>query len=80
MHIGEIHIYVNLIIMEKTSNNVKRVFTRFVDKHKERYVQYLGDGDSESYVNVKNVYENIEIKKTGMCWTLSKKGRRNSIT
>ena len=41
----------------------KQVFTRSIDKHKVRYVDYLGDGDSKSYVNVKKAYEGIEIKK-----------------
>ena len=44
------------------TEGAKRVFTRSIDKHKVRYVEYLGDGDSKSYVRVKNVYKDIEIK------------------
>ena len=45
------------------TEGAKRVFTRSIDKHKVRYVEYLGDGDSKSYVNVEDVNEGIEIKK-----------------
>ena len=47
------------------AEGAKRVFTRSIDKHKVRYVEHLGDGDCKGYVNVKNVYEGIE-----MCWKL----------
>ena len=45
------------------TEGAKRVFARSIDKNKVSYVEYLGDGDSKSYVNVKNVYRGIEIKK-----------------
>ena len=45
------------------TEGAKRVFARSIDKNRVSYVEYLGDGDSKSYVNVKNVYGGIEIKK-----------------
>ena len=41
----------------------KRVFERSVDRHNMRYVNFLGDGDSKSYLTVKDTYPSIEIKK-----------------
>ena len=41
----------------------KRVFQRSIDNRQLRYIQYLGDGDSKSYMNVKNTYPDIEIEK-----------------
>ena len=41
----------------------KRVFQRSIDNRQLRYIQYLGDGDSKSYMNVKNTYLNTEIEK-----------------
>ncbi|XP_065675570.1 uncharacterized protein LOC136091785 [Hydra vulgaris] len=41
----------------------KRVFQRSIDNRQLRYIQYLGDGDSKSYVHVKNTYPDIEVEK-----------------
>ena len=41
----------------------KRIFEHSIKKHKSRYVQFLGDGDTKSYVNVKDTQPCIEIKK-----------------
>ena len=41
----------------------KRLFECSVKKHKLRYVEFLGNGDTKSYVNVKDTYPGIEIKK-----------------
>ena len=41
----------------------KRVFQHSIDNCQLRYIQYFGDGDSKSYMNVKNTYPDIEIKK-----------------
>ncbi|XP_065658536.1 uncharacterized protein LOC136083057 [Hydra vulgaris] len=41
----------------------KRVFQRSIDNRQLRYIQYLGDGDSKSYVNVKNTYPDKEVEK-----------------
>ena len=41
----------------------KRVFQLSIDNCQLRYIQYLGDGDSKSYMNVKNTYPDIEIEK-----------------
>ena len=43
------------------AEGAKRVFERSIKKHKLRYVEFLGDGDTKSYVNVKDTV--IEIKK-----------------
>ena len=40
----------------------KRVFERLIKKHKLLYVEYLGDGDTKIYVNVKDTYPGIESK------------------
>ena len=45
------------------AEGVKRVFERSIKKHKLRYVEFLGDGDTKSYVNVKDTYPGIEFKK-----------------
>ena len=45
------------------SEGAKRVFERSIKKHKLRYVEFLGDGDTKSYVNVKDIYPGIEIKR-----------------
>ena len=41
----------------------KRVFDRSITKHNLRYVEFLGDGDSKSFTNVKYTYPDHEIKK-----------------
>ena len=41
----------------------KRVFDRPITKHNLRYVEFLGDGDSKSFTNVKYNYPDLEIKK-----------------
>ena len=40
----------------------KGVFERLIKK-KLRYVEFLGVGDTKSYVNVKDTYPGFEIKK-----------------
>ena len=55
------------------AESVKRVFERSIKKHELRYVEFLGDGDTRSYVNAKDTDPGIEIKKIRVCWTLSKK-------
>ena len=42
---------------------VKRIFEHAIKKHKSRYVQFLGDGDTKSYINVKDTQPGIEIEK-----------------
>ena len=42
---------------------VYRILQRAIEKHNLPYVKYPGDGDSKSYLTVKNVYEGLEIKK-----------------
>ena len=44
------------------TEGAKRVFQRSIAEHNLRYVEYLGDGDSKSYLSVKNVCEGLEIK------------------
>ena len=41
----------------------KRVFQRSIDNRQLRYIQYLADGDSKTYMNVKHTYPDIEIEK-----------------
>ena len=41
----------------------KRVFDRSITKHNLWYVEFLGDGDSKSFTNVKYTYPDLEIKK-----------------
>ena len=36
------------------AEGVRRAFERSVKKHKLRHVEFLGDGDTKSYVNVKD--------------------------
>ena len=45
------------------AEGAKRVFERSIKKHKLKYVEFLGDGDTKSYVNIKDTYPDIEIKK-----------------
>ena len=45
------------------AEGAKRVFERSIKKHKLKYVEFLGDGDTKSYVNIKDTYPGIEIKK-----------------
>ena len=33
---------------------MKRIFEHAIKKHKSRHVQFLGDGDTKSYINVKD--------------------------
>ena len=41
----------------------KRVFERSIEKHKLRYVNFLGDGDSKSFNSVKDVYPDTQVTK-----------------
>ena len=45
------------------TEGAKRVFERSINKHNLRYTEFLGDGDSKSFLTVKNVYSNVEVKK-----------------
>jgi hypothetical protein len=42
---------------------MKKIFERSITDRKLRYIKYLGDGDSKSYLNVMNVYPGLEVKK-----------------
>ena len=44
------------------TEGAKRVFQRCFEEYNLCYVEYLGDGDSKSYLSIKNVYEGLEIK------------------
>ena len=63
MHSGEIQISINLIMSvlqeEWTQKEQNGYFKRSIEKHNLRYVEYFVDGDSKSYVSVKNVYERV---------------------
>ena len=41
----------------------KRIFSRSIENQNLRYSEFLGDGDSKSYVNVKEIYDGIKMKK-----------------
>ena len=41
----------------------KHIFEHSIKKHKLGYVEFLGNGNTKSYVNVKDTYPGIEIKK-----------------
>ena len=41
---------------------VKRIFQRSVQKHKLRYTEYYGDGDSKGFSGVENTYIEKELK------------------
>ena len=45
------------------TEGAKQVFNRSIDKHKLRYTHFLGDGDSKSFLSVKDVYPDVEVKK-----------------
>ena len=64
---GKTHIYVDTTtkVLQEVwrPEGEKRVFERSIKKHKLRYVEFLGDGDTKSYVNVKATYPGIEVKK-----------------
>ena len=45
------------------AEGAKRVFEHSIKKHKLRYVEFVGDGDTKCYVNVKDIYPGNEIKK-----------------
>ena len=45
------------------AEGAKRVFERLIKKHKSRYIEFLGDGYTKNYINVKDTYPGIEIKK-----------------
>ena len=42
---------------------LKRYFSRNIEKHQLRYVKYLGDGDSKSFSNIEKVYDNTDVEK-----------------
>ena len=41
----------------------KRIFKRSVEKHGLRYVKFLGDGDSKSFLAVEDIYEGMKVEK-----------------
>ena len=41
----------------------QRIFARSVEKYHLRYTDYLGDGDSKSYLSVKNIYDDFMVQK-----------------
>ena len=41
----------------------KRVINRSVEKYNLRYVEFLGDGDSKSFISVKDTYPEVTVKK-----------------
>lgn len=41
----------------------KRVFERSITKHKLRYTKLLGDGDSKSFLSIKDTYPNVTVQK-----------------
>ena len=45
------------------SEGAKRVFERSIENYNLRCVEFLGDGDSKSFSNVKETYPGIEVKK-----------------
>ena len=45
------------------SEGAKRVFGRSIEKHNLRYVEFLGDGDSKSFLTVKETYPGVRMKK-----------------
>ena len=63
----------------------KRIFQRSEENYGLRYVNYLGDGDSKTYANLKNetIYDDIEINKLECCGHVQKRmGRQltNKVT
>ena len=46
------------------TERVYQIFQRSIKKHNfEANIQYLSDGESKSYLSVKNIYKGLEIKK-----------------
>ena len=45
------------------AEGAKHIFEHSIKKHKLGYVEFLGNGNTKSYVNVKDIYPGIEIKK-----------------
>ena len=45
------------------SVGAKRVFERSVETHNLRYIEFLGDGDSKSFLTVKDTYPGVQVKK-----------------
>lgn len=41
----------------------KRMFGRSIQKHRLRYSDYYGDGDSKSHIAVENIYDGIKVMK-----------------
>ena len=52
-----------------------RIFQRSKAKHNLRYVEFLGDGDSKTYTNLKteNIYKGVEIGKLECCGHVQKR-------
>ena len=45
------------------AEGAKHIFEHSIKKHKLGYVEFLGNGNTKSYVNVKDIYPGIEIEK-----------------
>ena len=43
------------------TEGAKRIFNRSISKRKLRYVNFLGDGDSKSYLNIKDTYPGMTV-------------------
>ena len=44
-------------------NGAGRIFKRSIEKNGLRYSEYYGNGDSKSFISVKDTYEGISVKK-----------------
>ena len=50
----------------------KRIWKRSIRKNKLHYTEFYGDGDSKSFLAVKETYKGTKVKKVRMCRTCSK--------
>ena len=53
----------------KKIENRKLRYTKYYGDgdRKLRYTKYYGDGDSKSFQAIENTYDNMKVKKNGMC-------------
>ena len=42
---------------------VKKMFNRSIQNYATRYTEYIGDGDSKSFVSIQNAYEGVQVVK-----------------
>ena len=42
----------------------KRIWERSEEKHKLRYIEFYGDGDTKSFTTVQDTYTGIQVKKS----------------